>query len=154
MILNKPSWKIIIFSPVNEWHATAFAGHKADTFVMHQWCPLYRDSTVASTTRWVQPKILVLIINLFSLNFISVKIEGEKVNSSQNECTLGGGGGGARKMNEDEQGGGGGEGVKTWESWANILFECPLSCVIIEKNLYLNLLLTYQIFLRVAIKFH
>ena len=43
----KPSWKIIIFSPVNEGRAIAFASHKADTLVMHQWCPLYRDSTVA-----------------------------------------------------------------------------------------------------------
>ena len=103
MILNKPSWKIIIFSPVNKWHATAFANHKADTFVIHQWCPLHRDSTVASTTRWVQPKIL-------SLNFTSIKIEGGKVNSSQNECTLGGEGGGARKMNKGGEQGGGREG--------------------------------------------
>ena len=29
-----------------------------------------------------------------------------------------------------------------------------LSCVITEKNLYLNLLVTYQIFSCVAIKFH
>ena len=44
----KPSWKIIIFSPVNEWQVIAFVSHKVDTFVMHQWCPLYRNSTVAS----------------------------------------------------------------------------------------------------------
>ena len=87
----------MIFSPVNEWHAIAFASHKADTFVTHQWCPLYRDSIVASQkTRWVQPKILVLIINFFSLNFLSIEIEGES--SSQNERTLGWG------VLENEQG--------------------------------------------------
>ena len=36
----------------------------------------------------VQPKILVLIINFFSLNFTKIEIEGERVSSSQNERTL------------------------------------------------------------------
>ena len=27
-MLNKLSWKIIIFSPVNEWRTIAFASHK------------------------------------------------------------------------------------------------------------------------------
>ena len=35
---------------------------------------------------------IVLIINLFSLNFSSIEIEGERVSSSQNKRTLGGGG--------------------------------------------------------------
>ena len=52
---------------------------------MHQWCPLNRDSTVGSQkTRRVQPKILVLIIDFFSLN-LSIEIEGKRVSSSQNE---------------------------------------------------------------------
>ena len=34
--------------------------------------------------------MLVLIIHFFSLNFISIEIEGERVSSSQNERTLGG----------------------------------------------------------------
>ena len=62
--------------------------------------------------------MLVLIIHFFSLNFISIEIEGERVSSSQNERTLGGRG-------VLEQGGKGG--VKTRESWAKVLFECPLS---------------------------
>ena len=33
----------------------------------------------------VQPKILVLIINFFSLNFTKIEIEGERVSSSQNK---------------------------------------------------------------------
>ena len=39
--------------------------------------------------RWVQPKILLLFINLFSLNFISIEIEGQRVSPSQNKSTLG-----------------------------------------------------------------
>ena len=55
----------------------------------HQWCPVYKDSTVASSkTCWVQPKTLALIINFFALNFASIEIEGERVSSSQDECTL------------------------------------------------------------------
>ena len=38
-------------------------------------------------------------------------MEGQRVSSSQNKCTLGGVGGV----------------VKTQESWANVLFECPLT---------------------------
>ena len=64
--------------------------------------PLYRDSTVA---HWVQPKILVLIINLFSLNFKSIKIEGERVSFSQNERTLEERGA-ARKRTRTNKGGG------------------------------------------------
>ena len=65
-------------------------------------------------------------MNLFSLNVTSMEIEKERVSSSQNEHNLGGGGGrgGCSKTNKDKQGG---EGVKTWESWANVLFEWPLS---------------------------
>ena len=85
---------------------------------MQQWCPLYRDSTVASyKKRWVQPKILVLIINFFSLNFTSTEIEGERLSSSQNEGTLGRGG-----VFENEQARTRGRGrVKTRESWVNVL---------------------------------
>ena len=118
-VWNIKPWKIIIFSPVNEWHAITFASHKADTFVMHQWCPLYRDSTVASwKTPWVQPKILVLIVNFFSLNLASIEIKGER----GSERILGEGG------LENEQGRTRGRGgVKTRESWANVLFGRPLT---------------------------
>ena len=34
--------------------------------------------------------VLTLIINFFSLNFISIKFEGERVSSSKNKHTLGG----------------------------------------------------------------
>ena len=44
------------------------------------------------------------------------------MSSSQNESTLGEGGA-CSKTNKDKQGGAGG---KTWESWANVLFECSL----------------------------
>ena len=45
------------------------------------------------------------------------------MSSSQNERTLaGGGGGGCSKTNKSEQEV---RGVKTRESWANVLFECP-----------------------------
>ena len=65
------------------------------------------DSTVASEkTRPVQPKILVLIINFFSLNFTSIEIEVESVSSSQNKHTLGGEGG-ARKQTRVKKGEGG-----------------------------------------------
>ena len=48
------------------------------------------------------------------------------MSSTQNECTLGGGGGGeGGVMHQNEQGRTRGEGGKTWESSANILFECP-----------------------------
>ena len=43
------------------------------------------------------------------------------MSSSQNERTFGGGGGGG---GGDETTKGEGEGVKTRESWANVLFEC------------------------------
>ena len=55
--------------------------------------------------------MLVVIINFFSLNFTSIKIEGEKVSSSQNERSLKEGGEGGRwwwsETNEKEHGGGG-----------------------------------------------
>ena len=90
---------------------------------MHRWCPLYRDSTVASwKTCWVQPEILVLIINFFSLNFTSIEIEGERVSSTQNKHTLGRGV--AVLKNEHEQTRGERR-VKAQESWVNVLFECP-----------------------------
>ena len=64
---------------------------------MHQWCPLYWDFTVASQKiHWVQPKILVAVIN-----FCYIKIEVERVSSSQNERTLWRGGG----LLKNEQGG-------------------------------------------------
>ena len=39
-----------------------------------------------------------------------------------------------------------------WQNYNRVTV--TLSCVITEKNFYLNLLVTYQIFLSVAIKFH
>ena len=68
------------------------------------------DSTVASEkTRPVQPKILVLLINFFSLNFTSIGTEGEGVGSSQNERTLSGGASRKRtRANKGKQGGRGG----------------------------------------------
>ena len=54
---------------------------------------------------WLQPKILVLIINFFSLNFTSIEIQEERVNSSQNERTLGEGVG--RKRTRAKKGVGG-----------------------------------------------
>ena len=53
----------------------------------------------------VQPKILVLIINLFSLNLISREIKGERGSSSLNLRPLGGGG--ARKRTRANKRGGG-----------------------------------------------
>ena len=89
------------------------------TLVMHQWCPLYRDSTVASKkTRRVQPKILVLISNFISLNSTSIEIEGERRSSSQNERT--------KRTRANKVG----RGVKTRESWANVLVKCPLGGLI------------------------
>ena len=70
----------------------------------------------------IQPKVLVLIIYLFSLNLISRGIKGESGSSSLNLRTVGGGG--ARKRTRVTKRGGGG--VKTRESWPNVLFECPL----------------------------
>ena len=131
-ILHKPTWKIIIFSPVNTWRAIAFASHKVDIFVMHKWCPLYRDSTMASKkTRWVQTKILVLIIYFFYLNFTIIEIEGERVSSSQNECTLRGGlgGGDAQKQTRtNKRGGGRGRGRSKhgnleWTYFLNVSFK-------------------------------
>ena len=74
-----------------------------------------------------QPKILVLTINFFSLNLISREIEGDRASFSQNKRTLQGRGG----VPKNEQGQTRGEGVKTRESWANILFECPLFILIV-----------------------
>ena len=58
---------------------------------------------------WVQPKILVLIIDFFSINFTNIETEGERVSSSQNKRTLrmGGGVGGwvcARKWTRANKG--------------------------------------------------
>ena len=51
---------------------------------------------------------IVLVINSFSLNFPSKKIEGERVGSSQNERTLEGAGTRKRtRANKVERGGGG-----------------------------------------------
>ena len=107
---------------------------------MHQWCPLYRDSTVAVwKTHWVQPKILVLVINFFALNFTSIEIVGQRMSSSQNERSLGVGGRLGEespqkrtRVNKLEVR------VKTGESWANVLFECPhmLSRTNKDKCLY------------------
>ena len=69
-----------------------------------------RDSTMASEkTRRVQPKILVLIINFFYLNFTNLETEEERVSSSQSERTLSGGASRKRtRANKGKQGGGGG----------------------------------------------
>ena len=81
-----------------------------------------------SIKHWVQPKILVLIINLFSLNFTSIEIEGERISSSQNKRVLGEG------VLENEQGQTKGErGVKTRESWANVFFECLLVTHVVDN---------------------
>ena len=70
--------------------------------------PLYKDSTVASwKICWVQPKVLVLIINFFSLIFTRIKIEGERLSASQNERILGREG--AWKQTKANKGGGGSE---------------------------------------------
>ena len=63
------------------------------------------------------------MINFFSLNFTSIEIESERVSSSQNERTCGGG----VLVNEQGQTRGREGGVKTRESWANVLFDCPLN---------------------------
>ena len=55
--------------------------------------------------RWVQPKILALLINFFSVNFTTIEIEGERLSSSQNKRTLGGEGQ-CSKTNKGKQGGG------------------------------------------------
>ena len=65
---------------------------------------------------------LLITINFFSVNFRSIEIGGEKVSSSQNERTLGRWG--AKKQTRMNKGGGV---VKTQESSANVLFECPLA---------------------------
>ena len=51
-------------------------------------------------------KILVLIINFFSLNFTGIEIEGERVSSCQNERTLRWGGGGGVGGREGRKGSG------------------------------------------------
>ena len=51
--------------------------------------------------------VLTLIINFFSLNFISIKFEGGRVSSSKNKHTLGGDER-CSKTNKDKEGGGGG----------------------------------------------
>ena len=104
-------WSVLIF----KWTV-----YKADT------CHAPMVSTLEKSTRWVQPKILVLIINFFSLNFTRTEIELERVSSSQNERILGGKkeGGGARKGTRANKGGGR-RVIKTHEFWVNVLFECP-----------------------------
>ena len=94
--------------------------------------------------RWVQPKILMLIINLFSLNFPSREIDGERGNSSQNERTLGGGKG----VLENEQGWArGGRGVSKLGSLKRKYFlnvsklvwfcpACPTESNSFQKNTY------------------
>ena len=61
----------------------------------------------------VQPKILVLISNFFSLNFTSIETEGERGSSSQNERTFGeggaGGAGGVSTRTRKKKVGGGGQ---------------------------------------------
>ena len=104
-------------------------------------------------TRWVQPRILLLIINFFSLNFTSIKIEGERGSSSQNERTIGGRGAqkrtkmnkrgrgeGCSKTNKDEQegkGGGQNSGILSertfWMSLMHLLFKVlnDLFCAVV-----------------------
>ena len=62
-----------------------------------------------------------------SPNFTSKETEEERVSSKQKECSLresGVGEWGARKRTKTNKGAMGR--VKTWESWADVLFECPL----------------------------
>ena len=74
----------------------------------------------------VQPKVVALIINFLFLNFTSIEIEGERVSSSQNERTWGGGQGQTVYLLENEQRQTRREeGVKTRESWANVLLNVP-----------------------------
>ena len=101
-------WQILDFMFTFENLIFRWTLYKVDisikqTLVMHQWCPFYRGSTVASwvQTHWVQPKILVLI-NFLSLNFTSMEIKRGRVSSSQNERTWGGE---CSKTNWGKQGG-------------------------------------------------
>ena len=92
-------------------------------------------------TRWVQPRILLLIINFFSLNFTSIKIEGERGSSSQNERTIGGRGAQKRtKMNKRGRGGGQNSGILSdlsertfWMSLMHLLFKVlnDLFCAVV-----------------------
>ena len=84
-----------------------------------------------SIKRWVQPKILVLIINFFSLNFASIEIEGlrgrwwalARTNIPWRDGVL-----------QNEQGRTRGErGIKSRESWANVLFKCPLVTHVVDN---------------------
>ena len=71
--------------------------------------------------------MLVLAIYLFSLNFKSIEIDGERASSSQNERSLGGEKGCSKTSKREQSEMGGGKGVKTRESCANVLFECRQS---------------------------
>ena len=93
-------WRLLIF----RWTL-----YKADTFPMHQWCTVYRDSTASKKTHWVQSNILVMIINFFSLIFTGIEIEGETVSSSQNNRTWRRGGGCTWKRARANKEGGGGQ---------------------------------------------
>ena len=55
-----------------------------------QQCGLCQKYLFTTSCGW-QPKILLLVINFFSLNFTSIEIEVVRGNCSQNERTLGGG---------------------------------------------------------------
>ena len=55
-----------------------------------QQCGLCQKYLFTTSYGW-QPKILLLVINFFSLNFTSIEIEVVRGNCSQNERTLGGG---------------------------------------------------------------
>ena len=88
--------------------------YKADisikqTFVMQQWCPLYRDCIAASKkTSWVHRKILVLVINSFSLNFTSREIDRKRGRSrvlAKTNVLWRGARGGGLKTSKGKQGG-------------------------------------------------
>ena len=80
---------------------------------MHQCFPLFYCGFLKDTLS--STKDIVLIINFFSLNFTSIEIEGDRVSSSQNKCTLG----------ENEQGQTRGEGGQNSEVLGTYFLNVP-----------------------------
>ena len=114
-------WRLLIF-----WRTL----YKADISIKRTFLSCTNGVNFIEIPLWLLKRhvefkqTLVLIINFFFLNFTIIEIEWVMVNSSQNKHTLGGRGRGCSKMNKGKQGG---RVVKTRESWANVLFERPLS---------------------------
>ena len=117
-------WRLLIF-----WRTL----YKADISIKRTFLSCTNGAHFIEIPLWLLKRhvefkqTLVLIINFFSLNFTIIEIEWVRVSSSQNKHTLGGrGGGGYRKWTRANKGEERGM-VKTRESWANVLFERPLS---------------------------